>query len=61
MDSPLFLHIQHQFTTVMFLFLMLSKVKIFPNAAIHTKNAKYSSKNNMFPKEDKNSKNKIEK
>jgi len=40
---------------------MLSKVKIFPNAAIHTKNAKYSSKNNMFPKEDKNSKNKIEK
>jgi hypothetical protein len=39
MDSPLFLHIQHQLTTITFLFLKLSKVNIFLNAAVYTKNA----------------------
>lgn len=39
MDSPFFSHIQHQSTTMTFHFLGLSKDKIFPNAAVHTKNA----------------------
>jgi hypothetical protein len=39
MDSPLFLHIQHQSTTMTFHFLRLSNVKIFPNVVVHTKNA----------------------
>lgn len=39
MLSPLLLHIQHQSTTITLLFLKLLKVKIFPSAAVHTKNA----------------------
>jgi len=38
-DSSFFLHIQHPSTTTTFLFCRLSYVKIFPNAAVHTKNA----------------------
>jgi hypothetical protein len=34
---PLFLHMQHQLITMMFLFLRLSKFKILPNAAGQTK------------------------
>jgi hypothetical protein len=33
-----FLHIQHQFTTIIFHFCKLFKIKIFPKAALHTKN-----------------------
>jgi hypothetical protein len=39
MDSLLFLHIQNQSTTITYLFPRLSKVKILPNAVIHTKEA----------------------
>jgi hypothetical protein len=39
MVSLLLSHMQHQFTTTTCLFLKLSKVKIFPNDAVHTKNA----------------------
>ena len=37
--SPPFLYVQHQSTTTTFLFLRLSKVNIFPNVVVHTKNA----------------------
>ena len=37
--SPQCLHIQHQSSTIIFLLSKLSKVKIFPRVAIHTKKA----------------------
>jgi hypothetical protein len=37
MDSPEILHIKHYSITIMFLFRKLSKVKIFPIVAVHTK------------------------
>jgi hypothetical protein len=38
-DSLLFLHIQHQSTTITFHFFKLSKVENFPKVVVHTKNA----------------------
>jgi hypothetical protein len=38
-DSPQCLHIQHHSSTIMFLLSKLSKVKIFPRVAVHTKRA----------------------
>ena len=37
--SSLFLHMQHLSITITFLFFRLSKIKIFPNIVVHTKNA----------------------
>jgi len=38
MDLPLFLHIQHHSTATIFRLRKFSCIKIFPKAAIHTKN-----------------------
>jgi len=38
MDSPFLMHIQHHSTTTILHLRRLSCVKIFPKAAIHTKN-----------------------
>lgn len=51
-NSPHFLHIQHNSITIIFIFRKSFKVKVFPKATVHTKNttlegtllSKYSSK-----------------
>jgi hypothetical protein len=48
MDSPVFLHIQHQSIIITWLFLKLSKANIFLNAAVPTK-IHYSRRSLIFP------------
>jgi hypothetical protein len=58
MDSPLLLHMQHQSITMTCHFLKLSKVGVFPNAAVQTKESHSRGglpPSNALPRERKTS------